>query len=258
MHTQEATAIVSTRVVRFTTLDELLPYAQDWDRLAADVPFRSWPWLSGWWRHYGPAPARGGRAASLFVLGVFDQEDHLIGIAPWYLDRSTWQGRVLRFLGSGEVCSEYLGVLAAPGLEDAVVMALADWLSSARGRDAWDLLELTDLSAEDGVVARLAEATRGPRQPDPSTSRLQLLADRAARHVGRVSRNAFQAASQPSAQGGAAAPWQRPGRHRVGPPARGPPRKRNGSSSSCTRRGERRWASRAPSPPTGSPRFTAK
>jgi CelD/BcsL family acetyltransferase involved in cellulose biosynthesis len=157
MPTQEATTTVSTRVLRFTALDGLLPYAQDWDRLSNDIPFRSWSWLSGWWRHYGPGPGRRDRARSLFVLGVFDQDAHLIGVAPWYLDRSTWQGRVLRFLGTGEVCSEYLGVLAASGREDTVVAALARWLSSARAHDAWDLLELTRVSAEDGVVARLAE-----------------------------------------------------------------------------------------------------
>ena len=156
MHTQEATTIVPTRVMRFTTLDGLRPYTQDWDRLSEDIPFRSWSWLSGWWRHYGPGPGRRDRARSLFVLGVFDQEAHLIGLAPWYLDHSTWQGRVLRFLGTGEVCSEYLGVLAAPGLEDTVVLSLVHWLSSAR-RDVWDLLELTGIGAEDGVVVRLAE-----------------------------------------------------------------------------------------------------
>jgi CelD/BcsL family acetyltransferase involved in cellulose biosynthesis len=113
------------------------------------------------------------------VLGVLDAAGRLIGIAPWYLDNSTWQGRVVRFLGTGEVCSEYLTVLTVPGQEDAVVAALADWLSCARGPDAWDLLELTAVSADDPVMAGLAQCleARGNlihRRPGPGCWRIEL------------------------------------------------------------------------------------
>ena len=57
----------------------------------------------------------------LAVLCVFDDADSLMGIAPWYLDCSAMHGRVLRPLGSGEVCSDYLGVLCHPAAEEAVV-----------------------------------------------------------------------------------------------------------------------------------------
>ena len=165
MPSQPATAFFPKRVVRFISLDQLAPYIQDWDRLSQGNPFRSWSWLSAWWRHYGGLPSGGRTVDRLFVIGVFDDSGRLIGAAPWYVNGSTWQGRVVRFLGTGEVCSEYLGVLAAPGLEEPVTTALADWLSSARGRDTWDLLELTGVSTDDAVVARLAAqlARRGNR-----------------------------------------------------------------------------------------------
>ena len=42
------------RVCCLTTLEELAPYADDWERLSSGVPFRSWTWLKHWWRSYGP------------------------------------------------------------------------------------------------------------------------------------------------------------------------------------------------------------
>jgi CelD/BcsL family acetyltransferase involved in cellulose biosynthesis len=157
----------------------LLPYAQAWDGLSQDVPFRTWPWLSGWWRHYGGQAMRESPSLELFVLGVLDKADRLIGVAPWYLDATTWQGRVVRFLGTGEICSEYLSVPAAPGMEDVVTAALADWLSAARGTDAWDLLELTSISADDAVMTGLAERLRARgnlvhQRPGASCWRIEL------------------------------------------------------------------------------------
>ena len=90
---------LSMQVFCLCELSELAPYADDWDRLSAGVPFRSWAWLSAWWRHYGPDSGGNARRARLFVLCVFDRSDRLLGLAPWYLDCCGPQGRVLR-LGS--------------------------------------------------------------------------------------------------------------------------------------------------------------
>jgi len=141
-------------VHRFDSFDELAPWADDWDRLAAGVPFRGWTWATTWWHHYGPATD--GRR--LFVLGMFDHRDGLVGLAPWYLDGGRRHG-VIRFLGSGEVCSDYLSLLAEPGQERAVVSTLAHQLlrsdeSGNLGR--WDMLELTGVDARDVLVDWLA------------------------------------------------------------------------------------------------------
>ena len=151
-------------VLRLSTLEELAPYADPWDRLARGVPFRGWTWMSTWWRHYGDGPH--GRSR-LYVLCVFDGAGALVGVAPWYLDVSAAQGRVLRFLGSGEVASDHLSVLCQPGFEDGVTEALARWLSGraspagtpSPGCDAddWDLLELAGVDADDPAIGRLAD-----------------------------------------------------------------------------------------------------
>lgn len=171
------------QVLSLSTLDELTPYQDDWDRLSAGVPFRSWTWLSGWWRHYGQGSGGGRRSARLFVLAVFDL-DQLVGLAPWYLDCGGPWGRVVRLLGSGEVCSDYLSLLCRAGMEDQVAEALADYLcqaGAAQGHDhlRWDLLELRGVDAEDRAIGRLIEhlAERGNavhRRPAPNCWRIEL------------------------------------------------------------------------------------
>ena len=143
----------------FTTLNELAPYADDWDQLAAGVPFRSWTWLSHWWRHYGPQDDARSRLA---VLCVFDGAGVLVGVAPWYLDCSAMHGRVLRPLGSGEVCSDYLSVLCHPAAKEALIDVLADYLVESACDDRpevlhWDLLQLDGVDADDSTVAELVD-----------------------------------------------------------------------------------------------------
>ena len=150
------------RIFCLTTLAELAPYADDWERLAGGVPFRSWTWLTHWWRHYGPQSDGEALRTRLATLCVFDDADALVGIAPWYLDCSAMRGRVLRPLGSGEVCSDYLGVLCQPAREEAVVGALADYLVQNAlddGPDAlrWDLLALDGVDTEDRAMSALAD-----------------------------------------------------------------------------------------------------
>ncbi len=97
-----------------------------------------------WWRHYGPVIGSPQRQVELFTLAVYESGE-LVGLAPWYLERSAARGRIIRFLGSGEVCSDYLTVLAARQHREAVVDVLADWLSQAgrsSGADSWDMLAL--------------------------------------------------------------------------------------------------------------------
>lgn len=148
------------RVYCLTSLQELAPYAEDWDRLAADVPFRSWAWLSTWWKHYGGEDRAENARLQLFVPCVFDSGDRLAALAPWYLDRRPPQGSVLRMLGCGEVCSDYLSLLCRPDMEHSATAAIADLLTAEprhanAGRLRWDLLELDAIDAADPAVGQL-------------------------------------------------------------------------------------------------------
>lgn len=160
------------RIHLLKSLEELTPYAEAWDRLAADIPFRSWTWLSQWWRCYGSPgdlpdlPRRMGlaptRMSQLAVLAVFDEANTLIGVAPWYLDYSVAYGRSLRMLGSGEVCSDYVSLLCQHGMEETVIDAVADFLLEGPADSSdddlhWDLILLDGVDFEDYAVNRLTE-----------------------------------------------------------------------------------------------------
>jgi CelD/BcsL family acetyltransferase involved in cellulose biosynthesis len=93
------------------------------------------------------------------VLGVLDTSGRLVGIAPWHLERSAAKGWVVRWLGSGEVCSDYASLLSMPEDADRVTEAIAAYLTGpqcASGkRHCWDLLEIDGVDAEDAAVGRL-------------------------------------------------------------------------------------------------------
>ena len=90
-----------------SSLDELAAYADDWDRLAGGVPFRCWAWASSWWRHYGRADNRHPDGPRLLVPCVFDLDNRLVGLAPWYVETHRTAGRIVRMIGSGEIASDY-------------------------------------------------------------------------------------------------------------------------------------------------------
>lgn len=109
------------RVARLSTEQQLEQIAAPWNALAADVPFRSHDWLASWWRFYGAGH-------DLYVLAAFDDAGPLAGVAPLYLERTAARGRVLKLLGTGDACSDYLSLLAVPGREEEVASAVAQAL----------------------------------------------------------------------------------------------------------------------------------
>jgi CelD/BcsL family acetyltransferase involved in cellulose biosynthesis len=140
------------------------------------MPFRSWDWLTGWWKHYGDTRSDGGieRGRQLYVLAVYESPPPadsdtraLIGIVPWYLERSAVKGNVLKWLGSGEVCTDHLSVLCQPANTERVVQAIAE---SLRAYDDWDRLQLDAVDSDDIAIERLvtvlehsgSEVTREP------------------------------------------------------------------------------------------------
>lgn len=131
-----------------TGIEEL---AEAWNRLAGDVPFRRYEWLSAWWRHYEQP------GLQLFVVVVRDAEGAVVALAPLYRRRTPLSGRTLAFLGSGEVCSDYLTLLVAPELAELTAERIADWLTGA-GRDAWDAIELDGVEPQDAAVGALVKA----------------------------------------------------------------------------------------------------
>ena len=195
------------QIVRFNTLEELQPYAQAWDRLAASVPFRSWTWLSTWWRHYGGDANALRPKRELFVLAVFDDGDTLVGLAPWFIQSTAAFGSVVRMLGSGEVCSDYLTLLSRHGLEEDVAEIVAEYLTDSLPDDSRGSSRLGPNRTyrrglrrpSDGLSRRIAAP---PRLHDSSAKHDQLLADRSADRLGRLSCRAVEEIPPGSAAAG--------------------------------------------------------
>jgi CelD/BcsL family acetyltransferase involved in cellulose biosynthesis len=154
-----------------TTFDELCALRDGWSKLSGESPFRSLDWLAAWWKHYGPIqPCPGNSFADsaderqLYTLAVYDEpererscgsaEPRLIGVAPWYLDRTMVKGNVLRWLGSGEVCTDHLSLFCRPADRERVAAEVAEAL--AVQCDDWDRLDLNSVDADDYATLALA------------------------------------------------------------------------------------------------------
>ncbi len=137
------------RVECFTDADSLVPHRNAWNALAGEVPFRRYDWLMPWWQSYHDSH-------ELYVLGVFHEED-LLGLAPWYREAGTVGGRTLRFLGDGDVCTDYLDLLVRPDDSNRVAPLLVDWLQEAlTTASAWDAMEWDNLEVDAPMASEVA------------------------------------------------------------------------------------------------------
>lgn len=155
MATTVDTRETSVTIQRLTNVAALSPLRAQWNALARGVPFRSYEWLESWWRTYG------GGQKHLLVLAVHDDAGELMGLAPWFVEPGFGGQRVIQFLGSGEVCSDYLTVLCRPGGESRVAQALAEWLLRPTDDEfdapRWTTMKLGSVNEHDAVLARLVD-----------------------------------------------------------------------------------------------------
>jgi CelD/BcsL family acetyltransferase involved in cellulose biosynthesis len=135
---------------------------EEWTHLLAsstsDCIFLTWEWLYTWWRHL----AEGRRLSILTVR----EAGELIAIAPFAVAPRYRFGHALEtleFLGSGQVGSDYLDIIASQGCEELAVRALRTYLADRKyairlsnvkpeslaaelarqlGRDHWPLIEV--------------------------------------------------------------------------------------------------------------------
>jgi len=140
----------------------LLRLESPWNELVAasdsDNPFLQWEWCSTWWRHYGVGH-------ELAVVLVLDG-DQLIGLAPLYMDRrkGARDSGVMRFLGTGEVCSEYLGFIFRRGQEQQAGQELIHFLLHD-SKLHWRQLRLTHVPAHGATATVLQTGLHGGQRP---------------------------------------------------------------------------------------------
>src|SRR2546426_5771663 len=129
--------------------EEFSLLADEWDSLLegsrSHSVFLSWGWLYAWWRQFGV-----GRE---LVLILVRDAGRLVGIGPFCIERRGRipSVRVVSFLGTERVSSEYLDVIADPAREEEVLAAV--WQALLGEGKNWDWLRLTDL-LESSLVLR--------------------------------------------------------------------------------------------------------
>jgi CelD/BcsL family acetyltransferase involved in cellulose biosynthesis len=176
------------RTTVVTGIEDLIALRETWEELlvrsTANEATLSPPWMLAWWDVFGTDDDRELRTLA------FHEGDRLVGLAPLLARDASYRPglrfRRLELLGSGEpesdeICSDYLGVIADRGAEDAVADAFVQAIVEGR-LGAWDEVVLpamngstgmprllaTQLSRH-GVDVDLAERNQAPYLPLPST-----------------------------------------------------------------------------------------
>jgi CelD/BcsL family acetyltransferase involved in cellulose biosynthesis len=111
----------------------------------ADQIFLTYEWQTAWWEAYLPG--------QIWALVVRDDNGRCQGLAPWFLAAADGQ-RVVSAIGGLDV-TDYLDVIIRRGAEEAVLAALAGWLSEHA--DAFDMIHLRNLPQDSHALARLPE-----------------------------------------------------------------------------------------------------
>lgn len=148
-------------VTLLDNLPALEALAPAWHALAGDLPLLGPDWHRGWIRHYLDSDHGDSQP---FVLAVYEEAANeaegpatsLKGLALWSLERSRRRGNVIRWLGSGEVCTDHLTLLCQKEAEEPVTTAIAEFLTQEF--TDWDLLSLDDIDANDTSIERLNDA----------------------------------------------------------------------------------------------------
>lgn len=116
-----------------------------------ESPFFTRSWLVSWCQQYL------GANDSIRTIVVYDGEE-IVGIAPFCIQRAWGRGNVLRFLGNGDVCSDYQTIPCNSSKEHAVVAEVAREIQSCQ--DDWDRIELDGVRADNLIVNALADALK--------------------------------------------------------------------------------------------------
>lgn len=146
---------LSIRIVG--SLDEFSRLESDWTDLLHRVGphgiFLTWEWLYHWARRFLGDE-------HLWILLVVDEDERVRGIAPFYI-RSVRSDAVIgyreiAFLGTEEVCSSYLDIIAEPMYKRLVWQRLYRFLFQEAAGE-WDILTLEEIPAESSSVDTLTE-----------------------------------------------------------------------------------------------------
>jgi len=115
------------KVERIETVESFAGLREEWngllERSASNCVFLTHEWLFTWWKHLGQ-----GRRLSILTAR---EDGNLVGIMPAAVRAAQYarmMPRVVEFLGSGVIGSDYLDVMLLPGHEREVTRAFGEQL----------------------------------------------------------------------------------------------------------------------------------
>jgi CelD/BcsL family acetyltransferase involved in cellulose biosynthesis len=121
-----------------------------WDDLVkrsmADTPFSLTAWNRAWWGAYHPG--------DLWLVTCHTDDNELVGVAPWFIETSETQGRVVRFIGHIDVV-DYMDIIADRDHTQAVYEALTEFLKA--NQDAYDSIGLANIHETSPTYTDFAE-----------------------------------------------------------------------------------------------------
>jgi len=137
---QTSAAPPALRALVIEQPDELAPYLEAWDALAAAAgrPFCTPAWMLAWWREGRSGDAR------LRVVLALDADGTLVGVGPFFAQVGPLQLAEYRLLGAG--FSHRVGPLAVAGREREAAATIAAALARATPAPASVVFEGIDAS----------------------------------------------------------------------------------------------------------------
>ncbi len=128
--------------------DQLQP---EWNELlhrsTSDRIFSTWEWQSNWWKAY--------QSGRLWVITCRDEHDHLVGLAPWFIENHPTSGQVVRSIGCVEV-TDYLDIIVDRGYIEPVLNCFAGFV--AMHTENFDLLDLCNIPEYSPTLQRFAQS----------------------------------------------------------------------------------------------------
>ncbi len=103
-------------------------------RSTANRVFSTWEWQSAWWDVYHPG--------ELWIVECRDDDNRLVGLAPWFIETHANYGRVVRSIGCVEV-TDYLDIILDKENIQAALSCYAFFLTE--NRHMYDVIDLCNL-----------------------------------------------------------------------------------------------------------------
>lgn len=141
------------QVTAYTTVQVFEALADDWNSLLVrsvnNLIFLTLEWQSTWWGAYQPG--------ALWVLAIRDDNETLVGIAPWFIQTQPDGQRTIRSIGCVDV-TDYLDVIVHTDYAPKVYAALASYLKAHA--DQFDTLDLCNVPEYSPLLTAFATALR--------------------------------------------------------------------------------------------------